>query len=529
MSQDTYFSLDWRDAPSSKAIVEEIMRIFKDLDGQGAARMCLSASTAQGTVRFVEGEDGVAMIRRRNNKTVRTMNTKAKEKYFAELFPLAHTLARIQQERQTYKSRMIEYKEVNPESHMRLETVKRLILDLALTIKVHPTALGIKGEGHGQFYVPHNARVEVEQVADMFKYLNRNASAPSGFIRQRKFKEGVSPIPDNVLRLGLVETMVGNNVIGKVDAVVIIEHRNLDEALIKQGLGCDHIILIMTGGYPDSATKEFLHLLSTNAGFKRKPFLFLADHDPAGFAIFQTLKYGSKTSAWVNPISVCPQLEYAGPTVDDLRKSAELSRIKWEQQHKANFPRATDAEVKKAADDWQRMTEKRIEAKLSNATLKEKERLRSFERLGWLQRQTLLKEEVKKMKQGKGIFRFANLAEAGAPNLIRFVESKVKQYCPSRVAYSQPVELFASPATRAFRDLSQSLVSQDARAATTQGDVEAVNAADVQVSKAQAKKQLVTVSTTSAIGTGKKVDDVAPSEAESEETIDLAYWANYKF
>lgn len=68
MSQDTYFSLDWRDAPSSKAIVEEIMRIFKDLDGQGAARMCLSASTAQGTVRFVEGEDGVAMIRRRNNK-----------------------------------------------------------------------------------------------------------------------------------------------------------------------------------------------------------------------------------------------------------------------------------------------------------------------------------------------------------------------------------------------------------------------------------------------------------------------------
>lgn len=40
------------------------------------------------------------------------MNTKAKEKYFAELFPLAHTLARIQQERQTYKSRMIEYKEV---------------------------------------------------------------------------------------------------------------------------------------------------------------------------------------------------------------------------------------------------------------------------------------------------------------------------------------------------------------------------------------------------------------------------------
>lgn len=105
----------------------------------------------------------------------------------------------------------------------------------------------------------------------------------------------------------------------------------------------------------------------------------------------------------------------------------------------------------------------------------------------------------------------------------------MKQYCPSRVAYSQPVELFASPATRAFRDLSQSLVSQDARAATTQGDVEAVNAADVQVSKAQAKKQLVTVSTTSAIGTGKKVDDVAPSEAESEETIDLAYWANYKF
>lgn len=213
---------------------------------------------------------------------------------------------------------------------------------------------------------------------------------------------GTRVIPEPILSLDVKIERVTKPP-GRIDAVIVIEHKNLTEAILQESLCIQDVIIIMTAGFPDSATKEILHLLATNKRMERTPFLYFGDHDTPGFSIFQCLKYGSKTSAWVSPISVCPQLEYAGPTVMDFNASAALFRPHWEVQYKQGKPHATDAQVKTAGDSWQKTTEQQINDKLTSLTSKDKQTLTSFKKLGWLEHEDVIQKEIAAMEKGKAV------------------------------------------------------------------------------------------------------------------------------
>jgi len=216
------------------------------------------------------------------------------------------------------------------------------------------------------------------------------------------FRAGTYTIPEPIWSLEVkMETMTKPP--GRIDAVIVVEHRNLTEVILQESLDVKDVIIIMTAGFPDSATKGLLHLLSMNKRMARKPFLYFGDHDTAGYSIFQCLKYGSKTSAWVSPISVCPQLEYAGPTVADLKASTALFRSQWEVEYREGKPRATNAQVKKAADTWQKATEQQINDKLTDLTSKDKQTLTSFKKLGWLEHEDVIRQEIAAMEKGKAV------------------------------------------------------------------------------------------------------------------------------
>ena len=59
----------------------------------------------------------------------------------------------MQVDEQALKGRFIAYKDVKPELKMSLTYIRRLIMDLCLTIEVHPIALGIKSEVSVQYFI----------------------------------------------------------------------------------------------------------------------------------------------------------------------------------------------------------------------------------------------------------------------------------------------------------------------------------------------------------------------------------------
>ena len=215
----------------------------------------------------------------------------------------------------------------------------------------------------------------------------------------------------------------------------------------------ENVIFIFTAGYPDSCVKEFLHMLCMADNLKDTPFLYFGDHDGAGFQIFQSLKMGSKTSAWVSPISICPRLEYVGPTLGDLKSSPGLYMPQWTAQYILEHPHASDAEVSKAAESWQKQTDRKINSKCWTPKGKEKGRLPAIKNLGWLQYEPRVKKEILLMTKRKGAsFRFANLAESSTAYVRFFIEEKVLEYSTEREVVPQVVVTHASPRAIRFRE-----------------------------------------------------------------------------
>ncbi|KAL9598691.1 MAG: hypothetical protein Q9179_003817 [Wetmoreana sp. 5 TL-2023] len=454
MSTDQFISLDWRQSPPRTVIIERITKLLAGVDEWHEGRLTLSQSNAR----------DLAQDRYSQQPAVLLLALRPRQDFRVDAEPEPAAQG-------------------SPKYSMSLDRARRLMLDLALTINVHPSALGIMGEDGGQVSVPKLVSIELTRVTNAIAYNDRDKNPSQDFKRVAKLTPGIYKIPDLVLSLK-VATRKHGKVGGKIDAIVVAEHRNLSEVLLREKLAVEDVIVVLTAGFPDSATKEFLHLLSTAKKTKDLLFLYLGDHDPAGYSIFQCLKYGSRMSAWATPISVCPQLRYVGPTLEDLKESAKLFRTTWEKQYRADHVRATDAEVNRAADKWQAIAEKNIEDKLTNLIKKDKETLRSFDRLGWLVHEDLIHQEIKAMKQGKGVFRFANLAQVGVPYVRRFVEVKVREACPQHLTASQPAVISGSPATRDFRAASSQSQSQGINQPSTavpQSNVASNSQADVAV------------------------------------------------
>ena len=115
--------------------------LFNDLDTYGQVSVRLGSSLAKSIV-FLAEKDGIEALRRMDKTTRRKVNTIGLCRYWADLFAVAETLIAMQVDEQALKGRFIAYKDVSPKHGKSLIYTRRLIIDLALTINVHPIALG---------------------------------------------------------------------------------------------------------------------------------------------------------------------------------------------------------------------------------------------------------------------------------------------------------------------------------------------------------------------------------------------------
>ncbi|KAI9833915.1 MAG: hypothetical protein M1819_003424 [Sarea resinae] len=162
------------------------------------------------------------------------------------------------------KYRMIGYS--NRSNGMTKAQVKAQIDNWAVTIGVHPRSFGLQGQCNGEVSLSRDVEITVDMVNDVFKY------------HKNKPVDTARP--------------------GRVRGVMVTEHRNLATAWADQDEFLQGFIIVMTAGYPDEGTREFLCLLDHALQYKSVPFLWFSDHDLHGAQIFKTLKYGSVAQAW---------------------------------------------------------------------------------------------------------------------------------------------------------------------------------------------------------------------------------------
>lgn len=428
MSASSTIDLNWRNAPKSMENVTSIRRLFADIDSKPSVNLRLGSTTKADAV-TLEKTNGVLMLVRHDILSLR--GTKKLAGYWTNFVRTATLLNDMAVSKQALKTRFIQYREADP--HAKLEVVKRIMYDIALTLQVHPTALGIQQQESGIIRLPHSIGVDNVIVNDVFRYIDRQRT---GVVKKDLVpgtkaarQNGEFAIPSPVLDINL--KMAG----GKIDAVVVVEHKNLSNMLpIKD------VLLVMTGGFPSSATKEYLHLLSQSTKLEGVPFLYFGDHDMGGFTIFQTLKYGSKNSAWASGIMVCPQLEYCGPLKSDLLESVTRQSPHQRAQMIAKDPNASSAKIDEQMGRWQEKKDRKVRRKCSHSTKKDMEIMRGFQKLGWLDHEPLVSREINLIIGSKkpAKFRMANMTEVHISHLQRFIEAKLSKRCPSRAPWVAP-------------------------------------------------------------------------------------------
>lgn len=239
--------------------------------------------------------------------------------------------------------RSLTYEIANTAPGLRATRVDSMVVDMALTIDVHPYCLGIKPESKSQVYVPENMQLVLHEVDSIFDFAETRRTDA------RTLVHGSWPIPAMISRLQV------QNLGQETRAVVVTEHRNIKA--YTQHIsgstalpGLDGIILIMLGGYADYAAREFLCLLYKDSTMTRVPFLWVSDCDADGIQNFAQCKYGSRTAAFASPIMVCPALEYAGMALsmfEEAVKKAPGRQLQHTKRQKTNLSAAETAALKK--------------------------------------------------------------------------------------------------------------------------------------------------------------------------------------
>ena len=169
-------------------------------------------------------------------------------------------------------------------------------------------------------------------------------------------------------------------------------------------------------------------MLAQDPALSDVPFLYLSDHDFQGVQIFQVLKYGAVASAYASDILVCSRLMWLGPSKEELCQSPVAYREMYMAQHRSDFIRKSEEDVVKAADAWQEKMSSKIEKKFMKATKKDREIVKAFERLGWLEHEPDLRDEVRLMLEAPSKFRLADLSQVNVRYLRTFVHQKVQVF-----------------------------------------------------------------------------------------------------
>ena len=121
---------------------------------------------------------------------------------------------------------------------MTMAQTRRILYDLALTIEVHPIALGVIPESNGQVTMPELVRIEATIVTDIIRYHQQDTKV-GDFTGKRVFEPSQTAYIPPLLRDLRV---VGK---GKPRAVVVVEHRNLKMVLTQHDFAVSKVILIM--------------------------------------------------------------------------------------------------------------------------------------------------------------------------------------------------------------------------------------------------------------------------------------------
>ena len=94
----------------------------------------------------------------------------------------------------------------------------------------------------GQVYVPRDVILELREVTDTFEYNKRDRTElwNAKWCKNTKLAEGLQDIPEPVLDMKVV---ISRN--KRLDAVVVVEHRNLEVVLIDKKYAIKHVLIVM--------------------------------------------------------------------------------------------------------------------------------------------------------------------------------------------------------------------------------------------------------------------------------------------
>ncbi|KAI9741407.1 MAG: hypothetical protein M1834_003124 [Cirrosporium novae-zelandiae] len=315
-------SIDWRTKTQSTTLVNKLHRLLTELDREGSAMIEISDSKAKGMVRLVkvdeannDDENGEKHIWARYKKGCKKgTETQQQKQYWATIIVvIRQMLSRLAYHAQE-NERKVGYELRRP--GLTAERANKLLKDIAITIGVHPISLGVIPESQGEVSIPSGWKLAAMTISNVFEYSAREGGGTRVETLTERRQIPMPTISTTLRR--------AKGYRGPIVAVVVVEHRNIKQGLdrVAKGENClRDIIFVMTAGYPDQATREFLVCLSRDETLKDVPFLFFADHDANGFEIYLTLKMGSKNMAWASQSQACGRLTYAGPTMGDIESS----------------------------------------------------------------------------------------------------------------------------------------------------------------------------------------------------------------
>ena len=131
-------------------------------------------------------------------------------------------------------------------------------------------------------------------------------------------------------------------------------------------------------------------------------------------------------------------------------------------QYRSDFSRKSDEEVAKAVGAWQNQMCNKLEKKFVKATKKDRDIVRAFERLGWLEHEPKLRDEVRQMLEAPSKFRLADLSQVNVRYLRMFMHKKVEVFNPAQTTATavkvQPVVL-RSPIGERYKALPSQVSS----------------------------------------------------------------------
>ena len=313
-----------------------------------------------------------------------------------------------------------------------MSQVHEAILDLALTIDMHPLCFGLVPECSGQVALPVGVSMKYTLV-DNIRAWTDEEKVRANAEKTRTLSPGqtgwIYPLMKQLeIRYDGQEQI----------RVVVIEHRCLKKVLTDNPYALSNVIVVMTAGYPSSATREFLHMLSLDRKLRDSPFLYFADHDLQGFQIFQTLKYGGYKSADANEVMVCSRLEFAGPSKEDLENSPKAYLDHWEAQYTSDHPHMAPADVEVARAKFLKDKSEKIQSKLQKATKKDRELEKALKGSGCLALEPAISKEVDLIFAGAAKFRLADLAQVNMRYVRMFLAAKLNAMSVVTTAEASP-------------------------------------------------------------------------------------------